>query len=301
MNLTPHILQVGGHALNNTNYNAIPMSKKNIKIPVSSFTWKIIAARYGHPVQASAGSHRELIGFLQVDSDQKPEKLIQEGLTEKLTVCLQSKVANMILKRDLEALGAALHNLYLQKMYEFVYAQTSSKLSEETAAGAIRNFFQEHNLDDDDYNPQTAYRQWQRWKKDFEEKKRVFQKNGLLKRVNFVLLKIDRVKERLEGQKMRAAFPASALKRVIVQHPKLFRNKLTASIIAIYLYREYCQMAFSHIAKKTGRSKTTVQFHYNRFERRIKTDEKFRRAVEMTLTYIENCKTSVLLPRPSRP
>lgn len=273
-----------------------PMSKKEIRVPVSRFTYQIITSRYGHPLQINRHTHKELCIYLQLSPVDNSLKL-QNELTRTLEITLPSTIGSNISRRNLHATGVLLHQLHIIRLYEFMHAQSLVEDSKASAYGAMKQFYNTHNLSEDDFSFDSAYRGWLRYKANLKKNTANFAKNELSKRGDFVTTQIAHLKELTSDKKVRSKAISDAVAKIQFQAPKLFRQDITADIITIYLYRRLAQMSYRDIAARTQRGYTTVRHHCLRFEEKLQTDSNLRRATKEILNYLSNCKISVLTGR----
>lgn len=272
------------------------MSKKNIQIPVSRFSYQVITSRYGHPLHINRHSHKELCIYLQLSPVDNSLKF-EEELTETLEITLPSTIGSAISRRNLTATGVLLHQLHIIRLYDFIYAQTIVEDSKKSAYAAMKAFYDAHNLSEDDFSFDSAYRGWQRHKARIAKNKGNFAKNVRRKTPDFVHQNIERLKATTNGQKIRQKAILDAIEKIKFQAPKLFSFDLTADIIAIYLYRELCQVSFQQIATRTKRSKSTTCYHHHNFQKKLQADPQLRKATIEVLKYLNNCNLNVLLGR----
>lgn len=275
------------------------MSKKEIRVPVSRFTYQIITSRYGHPLHINRHSHKELCIYLQLSPVDESHKL-EEELTRELYITLPSTIGASINKRNLHATGVMLHQLHIIRLYEFMYAQTLVDDSRSSAYGAMKQFYNKHNLCEDDFSFESAYRGWSRYKRKMQRNRANFAENELSKQGDSVIALIAHLKAHIDGKKMRHKAIKDAVAKIQFQAPKLFRNDIAADIITIYLYRSLSGMSYRDIANRTARGYSTVRHHCNTFEYKLQKDSNLRRATEEIVNYLSNCKMTVLTGRRKR-
>jgi len=134
-----------------------------IKIPVSTFSKKILLSEHKEPIKLDARSivyqqfnypHGSRISNLS-----KAKNTLNDTLSFRISGSLPKKNPNIFL------IGLNLHKFHQEQFIRFIYAQV---LIGGQATDAIQHFYDLYGLNDEDYDTEAAYRRWQRF---FRKKK----------------------------------------------------------------------------------------------------------------------------------
>lgn len=272
------------------------MSKKTIRVPVSAFTFKIVTSRYGHPLNITMHSHKELVTFLQVQSV-FPAQKSKTILVKELVVTLPSSIGVALAKRNLKDIGVSLHQLYQLKLYDYIVAQIQTGEGKNTAYGALKDFFNRHSIDDDDFSFESAYRGWLRYQSNIAKNLAIFDKSALRNPLKIVSENIAQIEARTEGNPTTSKSIHYAIRQNARLYPEFFQNDYHKRVLRIYLLRRLCKFSFRQIAQRVKTGESTVRYHDRQFEKRIFKNQQLRIATEIVTEYLSNCKITVLLPR----
>jgi len=141
-----------------------------IQVPVSRLTFKMISYHYTPDKN----------GVIKITNRDFLSDLLSHRWSEKLSrIERMNQVCNLMisisvskdlyhkLKHYTYEAGLHLHRYYRSMMLHYIWAQYQTDLP---AIDAIRNFYDEYDLDDNDYDTESCYRSWLRYKKDMESK-----------------------------------------------------------------------------------------------------------------------------------
>jgi len=138
-------------------------------IPVSKLSFKIILKEYGPHPNIDA---RDIL-FQQLSYPRYNHRAELAKTSRILTEYIHIKVASKINHRNpnIYQVGLNLNRFHLDKMMNFIYAQV---LIDSSATSSLEMFYDLYDLNDDDYDSESAYRRWQRF---YQRKK---QENDLI-------------------------------------------------------------------------------------------------------------------------
>lgn len=143
-----------------------------VEIPVHPVSKKILMKDYGSRDMLATKDVFYSILYLRRPASPNSYKKYKQQLTESVELDINEKLAKRVENQPLD-IGWFLWQLHADQMIKFVYAQ---HLSGESAKQAFRNFYELHDIDEDDYASDTAYKRWQRYIKNekIEEKTDLF-------------------------------------------------------------------------------------------------------------------------------
>lgn len=141
-----------------------------IEVPVSRLTYKMI--QYHHTPDKD--------GVIHISNRDFISDLLSHRWQEKLSrVERMNQVCDLVIKislsKDLSSklkdytyeCGLHLHRYFRSIMLHYIWAQYQVDVP---AIDAIRNFYDEYDIDDEDYDAESCYRSWLRYKKEMEAK-----------------------------------------------------------------------------------------------------------------------------------
>jgi len=133
----------------------------SVILPVAPITAKVLLREYGS-VPIKLTNHDILfhqLSYTRVRVESNIQKM-QTALTTSIEFVLSEKLASRI-KKHVHQIGYHLYQLHKQKMMEFIDAQVKAGME---ATASLKNFYSEYLIDDDDFDFETAYRYWKRYK-----------------------------------------------------------------------------------------------------------------------------------------
>lgn len=138
-----------------------------VLLPLSSFSRKILLAEYGGTEPIEPGRADWLSDVLRVDrSDTRFPARAIDALNSSLMLVTTPAVADHISAQG-KCLGVVLHRHHIEML-------TRAMLAVATAGGAaktaMQTFFDTYDLDDDDLSQESAYREYQRFRRNFFKK-----------------------------------------------------------------------------------------------------------------------------------
>lgn len=138
----------------------ILMNKKELYLPCSAFSYRVLVARYGSAPNAGQRINRDLWELLQINP------IVEwvagrDILTHHLPVTITGKLESVIRDRDIESIGIAIHKHLVREMYRFTEAQV---LAGAEAWGSLQSWYALHDLGEDERSFETTYRKWLTYK-----------------------------------------------------------------------------------------------------------------------------------------
>lgn len=136
-------------------------------LPIAPISKKILRSEYGAaPISLQKHDLMYQVFLIKKMPGSKPNILqSRKILTEELSFAVSPRLGKMIIENALD-IGMFLYNLHMRDMCKFVYAKWEEKESI-NVKGAVTNFYARHNIDEDDFALESAYKRVQRffWKK----------------------------------------------------------------------------------------------------------------------------------------
>ncbi|MEO7175587.1 MAG: hypothetical protein ABI002_07335, partial [Saprospiraceae bacterium] len=130
-----------------------------IQIPVSTFSRKIILAKYQEPVKLSPSKllHQQL--SIVMERPYTNITRLRGMLNDTLAFEVENKKAPLLLKRGWQ-IGNHLHSYHVEFMLNHIQAKTMCGIPALTAMKAFYDLFE---IDEDDFQMDSAYKRWQRF------------------------------------------------------------------------------------------------------------------------------------------
>ena len=138
-----------------------------VYLPLSSLSRKILVAEYGaEPI--APGRADWMSDVLRVDRrdtqfQARALELIRSGVLLSVSPALADRVT-----QQAERLGVVLHRLHIEMLTRIMLAASESG---QPAKTAMQCFYDAYDLDEDDLSQESAYREYQRFRKTFFERK----------------------------------------------------------------------------------------------------------------------------------
>jgi hypothetical protein len=257
-------------------------------LPLSKFSAKILATEYGGQSPITPGRADWLSDILRINrSDTRftpeEEAIIQSGLM----IQVPPPVAQLVEAQSLR-IGIVIHRLHLENLSRHMAACAIRCPGKGHATAAMRDYYQMYGLDDDDFSPESAYREYSRFSKKFlskpatniaadvRPKSRVWQQaDTSVQRINHEQL--DRICAYLDER-----FAEARIRRVQIlsQHAHMY----------IYAVRGGRDVAA--IARRFKRHRANVYRALAHIRHRLKNDERVAKAMRPLLN------PSFVLPPP---
>lgn len=238
-------------------------NKKKFTLPVTPFVRKILLSCYGYPLDVNQTYHREICTLLQlvpIINVEKKRKL----LTSTVTFITPYNLAKAVSRTNFYALGVMLHSHYLYKMYEYIYMY-AEEAKTMTALDALRAFFKKYNINDDDFELDSAYRGWMRYK---ASQKPLFEVSDILpieETVQHQMLinvhdRLAQFKHSIDQDYIKLSELNNAFRMI-----DLKKYPLTAiHRVHYFLLKELCDKSYQQIGNIVNRPKSTVRYHYQK-------------------------------------
>lgn len=233
-----------------------------IILPVTPFTYKVITARHGHPVSVNRQDNKELYMLLQLKPLISPDKQ-KELLSEPLRVETTKRLAHIVLKNNIHAIGIHLHHHYLQKLYEFIYAQM---MAGHQAYSSMEYFYELHDVEEDDFGMDSAYRGWLRFQEKLKKSTEITESVNQNNDFN-VLRIITTLKSRSGGGMLRPDVVETTMKKIFlrfdehIESTAQYYSATRCRRIYIYLLRELSSLTYTQIAQRANITTEGVRKH----------------------------------------
>lgn len=249
-----------------------------VSIPVSRLTYKMII--YHHTPDAKGVIHVTNRDFLSdLLSHRWSEKLARvERMHQVCNLMIDISVSKDLyskIKDYTYECGLHLHRYYRSMMLHYIWAQYQADLP---AIEAIRNFYDEYDIDDNDYDTESCYRSWLRYKKEMESKSGIVLKSS----------RINQYKSTIATQEQMDML----LSVIVTKHLGLFFSAATETWIDSIFRHVSTVLHFFHsgLSKKDYVEKYDLNIrHFNRMLE--KWNMMVNQTPELLITYRKACDT----------
>lgn len=132
-----------------------------LELPVSSFSKKILLAEYQlEPIALQSTDPLFQSLCYRAPRSRHNLKKLQYYLKDTIQICINTKLANHI-RPNAYQIGHHLWTLHIHQMLGWVYCST---LLGENARKSLERFYAFHDIEEDDFAFDSAYKRWQRYK-----------------------------------------------------------------------------------------------------------------------------------------
>lgn len=266
--------------------SAQSMNKKVITFPCTPLVYRVLTARYGDEITVSSHSNKSLWEDLQKDPLTNFQKE-KETLTKSVTLIIRGKLSQGIHNRDLASISLAIQRQYVRELYLWVTAQVDFK---NTAYNSIQRWLEHHNIEDDDFAVETAYRNYSRYAKYLlaQKKPRKSRKGGSKTLLTNVLTNTTTLHNRYDHRK------PNYYKLKNFLQIKLPNRDRDVRAITIFLYHNTLNMSYQQIAQKENISRDGVRYHIRQMKKHLNKETlRAKRLLKITEMLL-NTATAVL-------
>lgn len=246
-----------------------------VYLPLSSLSRKILVAEYGHEpiVPGRADWLSDVLRVDRRDTQFQARALsaIQTGVLISVSPGLADQIA-----RQCDRLGVVLHRLHIEMLTRIMLAASNSGNAAKTA---MQTFYETYNLDDDDLSQESAYREYQRFRRAFFEKKSA---NSAKKNRHFVLPDSRIWQGTRPEKKTLTNAQLDALCCILderLQSARIRRLRRLTLQAHLYIYAVLGRRNYQALARKFQRHPANVYRAMNTVRRRIRQDERFAAAI----------------------
>ncbi len=260
-----------------------------IFLPLSSFSEKILRTEYEGFQPISPGRADWLADVIRIDRTTtrftpEEEAVVKSGLEIKVPAQLAAQIQAQGLR-----LGVVIHRLHLEQLSRHMHACSLRFPGKGLAMSALRDFYAQYSLSDDDFSQESAYREYSRFRKKFlansatnisrtvRPQSRIWQyRDNSVEAINQAAL--DELCRALDAR---------------LEAARIRRREILARHGYIYIYAVRGGRDIGEIKRKFKKHRANIYRALAHIRHRIKTDRKFARAILPLLD------PSYVLPPPS--
>ncbi len=244
----------------------------NLVIPVSSFSKKILHKEYGDgPIRIP----RHDILYDQLRCVRHANYRLSETYLNLLSDTIEIEVYNDLAEHVLgknNNTGLFLYRYHKELMYRFVdrSVKFNQKISE-----ALADFYTEYNLDDDDFNLETALRTYRRYSKNTQ------------KRYSTGRVSIVRHSSKQEKQRIVVNYYSEEVLNPVIEDLSFLCNlpnfRRIKQNLNLFFYHYYADIRQDLLAKRFNLSTRTVSYNIENIRFMLRNYEQFRTLYQSVL------------------
>lgn len=246
-----------------------------VYLPLSSLSRKILVAEYGaEPI--APGRADWMSDVLRVDRrdtqfQARALELIRSGVLLSVSPALADRVT-----QQAERLGVVLHRLHIEMLTRIMLAASESG---QPAKTAMQCFYDAYDLDEDDLSQESAYREYQRFRKTFFERKQA----NSAKKNRAVVTPDSRIWQGASGEKKRPTnTQLDAICDLLDERLRLARIRRLQRLTMqahLYIYAVVGGRDYKALSRRFSRHPANVYRCMNAVRRRIRFDKAFAAAI----------------------
>lgn len=250
---------------------------KDVALKVSPLSRKVLLSEYGYE-QPIVIRNKDLMYKILTSAPLKERSNITSSipfLTDTICIAIHSDVANWLFTRPYHP-GALLYQLHKELMCR--YALAAVRRNGE-AWKAIQEWLYLHDIEEEDYGMEAAYKCWQRWNKKFLKKNpqffsRIKQKPSAKSAKNeadFIRVKMAMPQCEIEA----------ALERFLIDLEVRMRRvpKRLPAHARAWFYKEYGGLSEREVSSIIGMHRASVGYGHRSMQNWIDTNPKIARAL----------------------
>lgn len=239
-----------------------------VKLPVAPITFKILSNRYaGEPIKPPKKDILYKNLWFQCPDFRNQTNRIRSILTEEIEIMAPRLLADHLSANGYQV-GYYLYSMHVDEMCEFAFAQKATGLT--PALTAIRKFRKIHNITEDDFPLDTAYKRWQRF--ILAKKRRKLDTNPSHKRVEEYQLYGPRIPKR--GIKLKARIAQTVRKNLhhFILQDGTPDERLLKKAIIFHQYKDGAYKIYE-LCNQHDLSRPTVFYHLRTFREKLHARE----------------------------
>lgn len=228
-----------------------------LQIKVHALTRRVLLSELGHQEPFALPNHS--LVFQAFNTQFRRLGAERNQFTASVSFLLDERIADNA-ERSLHRIATWLFAMHKQQMCWFVQGQTST--GKTTAKEAVKNWLDYYEVDEDEYSLDSAYKCWQRFGWNFQEKNPQFFGRLREKAARIPSEKTARRRARKTPPPGAVQEPEYAVARFLAAYSQTFRRvpKKLQTQARAYTYIVGCQLSVRQAAEKIGGGSSSTHY-----------------------------------------
>lgn len=258
-----------------------------ITVRVSPFSRKILLAENGGTMPVAPAKADWLSDVLRIDRRDTNFRLLYiEALTTEIQLEVPERLAAQLHAQG-DRIGVVLHRLHLEQLSRHMI---SARLMQAEVKKALRQFYDYYDISEDDFSEESAYREYQRFR-------RLFFRENAAKSATKTQPVVTRKSRIWQPEIPESQRPTLTHLRALISHfadlvaeQRYRRHYRLMRQAACYIYTVRGGLSNEKVCKHTGRHRASVFRALAAVRKRMKKDKEFARMLHLV------CDESFVLP-----